>query len=119
MTGKERILKSINHEEPDRVPYDLSGTTVTAITRNAYQKAMAFKGWSTDFNPEVVDPIQQIITPAEENLLKLKSDTRRIGATRILQYEKNKIVEGTQFPFTISMVANGSFIRIPTFISTL
>ena len=94
MTGKERILKSLNHEEPDRVPYDLSGTTVTAITLNAYQKAMTFKGLSTDYNSELVDPIQQIITPIEENLLKLKSDTRRMGATRIFQYEKNKILEG-------------------------
>jgi hypothetical protein len=29
--------------EPDGVPYDLSGTTVTAITINAYQKAIAFR----------------------------------------------------------------------------
>jgi len=94
MTGRERILKSLNHEEPDCVPYDLSGTTVTAITKNAYRKAMTFRGWSTDYNPELVDPIQQIITPTEENLIKLKSDTRRIGATRILQYEKNKIMVG-------------------------
>ncbi len=94
MNGKERIAKALNHEEPDRVPYDLSGTTVTAITKNAYQKAMKFKGLSIDYNPEMVDPIQQIITPIEENLVKLKSDTRRIGATRILEYDKNKIVEG-------------------------
>ena len=94
MTGRERVLKSLNHEEPDHIPYDLSGTTVTAITKNAYQKAMAFRGLSPDYNLELVDPIQQIITPTEENLLKLKSDTRRIGATRILQYEKNKIMEG-------------------------
>jgi len=94
MTGRERVLKSLSHEEPDHLPYDISGTTVTAITRNAYQKAMRFRGWSTGYNPELVDPIQQIITPTEENLLKLKSDTRRIGATRILQYEKNKIMEG-------------------------
>ena len=94
MNGRERILKSLSHAEPDRIPYDISGTTVTAITKNAYQKAMAFRGLSTDYNTELVDPIQQIITPVEENLLILKSDTRRIGATRILQYEKNKIIEG-------------------------
>jgi len=94
MTGKERVLKSLNHEEPDRIPYDLSGTTVTAITKNAYQRAMAYRGLSTEYNPEMVDPIQQIITPIEENLVKLGSDTRRVGATRILQYEKNKIVNG-------------------------
>ena len=94
MTGRERILKSLHHEEPDHTPYDISGTTVTAITKNAYQKAMTYRGLSTEYNPELVDPIQQIITPTEENLLKLKSDTRRIGATRILQYEKNKIIDG-------------------------
>jgi len=93
MNGKERILKTINHREPDRVPYDLSGTTVTAITVKAYQRAMIYRGLSPLYNPELVDPIQQIITPVEENLVKLKSDTRRIGATRILQYEKNKIIE--------------------------
>ena len=94
LTGKERILKSINHEEPDRIPYDLSGTTVTAITKNAYQRAMLFRGLSTEYHQELADPIQQIITPVEENLLALKSDTRRIGATRILKYEQNKIMEG-------------------------
>lgn len=94
MTGKERILATLDHKELDKIPYDLSGTTVTAITKNAYQKAMAFRGLSTDYNPEMVDPIQQIITPVEENLVKLGSDTRRVGATRILQYDKNKIANG-------------------------
>ncbi|MDR1723292.1 MAG: hypothetical protein LBR84_05040 [Tannerella sp.] len=94
MTSRERVLKSLNHEEADCVPYDLSGTTVTAITINAYQKAMKLRGLSTEYNPEIVDHIQQIIIPTEENLVKLKSDTRRIGATRIFQYEKNKRVEG-------------------------
>jgi uroporphyrinogen decarboxylase len=94
MTGKERIQTTLNHSEPDRVPYDLSGTTVTAITQNTYQRAMAYRGLSTDYSPEIIDPIQSIITPTEENLVKLKSDTRRIGATRIFQYEKNKIVDG-------------------------
>jgi len=36
MTGKERVARALNHEEADRIPYDLAGTTVTAITKNAY-----------------------------------------------------------------------------------
>lgn len=96
MTGKERISTTLDHKEPDKIPYDLSGTTVTAITKNAYQKAMAFRGLSTDYNPEMVDPIQQIITPVEENLVKLGSDTRRVGATRILKFDQNKIVNGNK-----------------------
>ena len=94
MNSRERVLKAINHEEPDKVPYDLSGTTVTAITMKAYQNAMTFRGLTTDYNPEIVDPIGNLVTPVEENLFKLKSDTRRIGATRVFQYEKNKIIEG-------------------------
>ena len=94
MKGKERIQTALNHKEPDRVPYDLSGTTVTAITKNAYRRAMAFRGLSTEYSPEIIDPIQQIIIPSEENLQILKSDTRRIGAPRILRYEESKVMEG-------------------------
>ena len=42
MNSRERILKSIQHEEPDRVPFDMAGTTVTAITKNAYLNAFAY-----------------------------------------------------------------------------
>ena len=36
MTSRERILKALRHEEPDRVPFDLSSTPVTGIHRVAY-----------------------------------------------------------------------------------
>jgi len=90
MNSKERIKKSIHHEEPDKVPYDLAGTTVTAITCNAYVNAMNYRGFSTGYQTPVIDPIQQIVTPVEENLVKLKSDTRRIGAQRIPEYKSRK-----------------------------
>lgn len=86
MNSKERVLKSMNHKEPDRVPYDLAGTTVTAITRIAYMNAMNHRNYSNDYQTPVIDPIQQIVTPVEENLIRLKSDTRRIGARRIPGY---------------------------------
>ncbi len=90
MNSKERIHKSIHHQEPDRVPYDLAGTTVTAITRNAYLWAMKFRGLSPEIGDDEIDPIQQIITPGDENLLLLKSDTRRLGAKRIPNYQNVK-----------------------------
>jgi uroporphyrinogen decarboxylase len=102
MTGKERILAAANHIEPDHVPYDLSGTTVTAITKNAYIRAMQYKGLSLKIGSEDIDPIQQIVTPCEENLVLLRADTRRIGAHRIFDYpyaaEKNdNLVKVTDF----------------------
>ena len=94
MNSKERIKKSINHQEPDRVPYDLAGTTVTAITRNAYLRAMKYRGLSPEIGDDEIDPIQQIITPSDENLIYLKSDTRRLGAKRISDYKNSKRVKG-------------------------
>ncbi len=94
MTGRERISRALNHEEADRIPYDLAGTTVTAITKNAYQAAMKARGMSTAYDVDEVDPISQIITPIEENLVSLRSDTRRIGSLRIPEYHSRKRVNG-------------------------
>ncbi len=94
MNSRERVLKSIQHQEPDQIPYDMAGTTVTAITKNAYQNAMKARGMSVEYEYEEVDPISQIVNPIEENLLKLKSDTRRIGAARIPEYHDRKRLTG-------------------------
>jgi uroporphyrinogen decarboxylase len=100
MNSKERIIKSINHQEPDRVPYDLAGTTVTAITKNAYLRAMHYRGLSCEIGDDEIDPIQQIITPGAENLRFLKSDTRRLGAKRISDYQNAKRVSGNRIEVT-------------------
>jgi uroporphyrinogen decarboxylase len=100
MTGKDRIQKALNHQEPDRIPYDLAGTTVTAITRNAYKNAIKHRGLTSETGDDEIDPIQQIVTPHEENLLLLKSDTRRIGAHRIPDYKNIKKVSGNVITVT-------------------
>jgi uroporphyrinogen decarboxylase len=103
MTGKDRIKTVLAHKEADRVPYDLGGTTVTAITKNAYINAMKERGLSTDYEKYEVDPISQIVMPLEENLIRLKSDTRRIGAMRIPEYldrrrmPDNNVMQVTDF----------------------
>jgi uroporphyrinogen decarboxylase len=94
MTSRERIAQALEHREPDRVPYDLSGTTVTGITRNAYVRAMRHRGLSPEIGDAEVDPIQQIVTPREENLALLKSDTRRLGARRLTDYRESRRVTG-------------------------
>jgi len=83
MNSKERTILALKHEEPDRVPYDLGGTTTTAITRHAYVGAMNYRGIKPDIKTGDIDPVQQIITPSESMLDKLHVDTRRIGAQRI------------------------------------
>lgn len=100
MTSRERIDLALRHREPDRIPYDLAGTTVTGISRNAYIKAMEFRGISPDIGDAEVDPIQKIVTPSEGNLVLLGSDTRRIGARRLTDYQENKRVIGKTIEVT-------------------
>ncbi|MBK8883639.1 MAG: hypothetical protein IPN67_15040 [Bacteroidales bacterium] len=88
MTSSQRLDIAINHHEPDRVPYDLAGTTVTGISKKAFLKAMEHRGMPTNYETREIDPIQQIVTPAPETLKLLNTDTRRIGARRIPDYEK-------------------------------
>ncbi len=88
MTSSERLDIALNHKEPDRVPYDLAGTTVTGISKKAFLKAMQFRGLSEEYDRKEIDPIQQIVTPVEETLIQLNADTRRIGARRIPDFER-------------------------------
>ena len=37
MNGRERILAELNHQEPDRVPFELGSTQVTGIDAVAYR----------------------------------------------------------------------------------
>jgi uroporphyrinogen decarboxylase len=88
MTSSERLASTLSHSEPDRVPYDLAGTTVTGISKKAFIRAMEYRGLSTEYDKKEIDPIQQIVTPVSDTLRQLNSDIRRIGARRIPDYEK-------------------------------
>lgn len=77
MNSRERILKSMNHEEPDRIPFDLAGSTWTGITNTAYQNLRKLMGLNSS-EPDWSDVIQQIVIPSEEILTELQVDTRGV-----------------------------------------
>lgn len=41
MNSRERLLKALDHQEPDRVPLDLGSTQVSGIHVVAYQNLIA------------------------------------------------------------------------------
>jgi uroporphyrinogen decarboxylase len=84
MTGKERLKASLDFTEPDRIPFDLGGTTVSTISKTAFLRAAAFRGLSADgiLNTDI-DPIQQIVFPDDETIAALRIDTRRLGLPRL------------------------------------
>ena len=77
MNSRERILKSMNHEVPDRIPFDLAGSTWTGITNTAYQNLRKLMGLNSS-EPDWSDVIQQIVVPSEEILTELQVDTRGV-----------------------------------------
>ena len=77
MNSRERIFKALNHEESDRIPFDLAGTTWTGITNTAYQNLRKYLG-KAESSPEWSDVIQQIVVPSEDILNELKVDTRGV-----------------------------------------
>ena len=44
MIARERVLKALVHEKPDRFPIDLGGSIVTGINAMAYQKLKEHMG---------------------------------------------------------------------------
>jgi len=80
MTSRERVLKALNHEEPDRVPVDLGGSLTNAsIAKKAYSELRKYLGLKGD-KAEVVDVMQQLVRPDEQILKRFGIDVYGIGA---------------------------------------
>lgn len=77
MTPRERVLKAINFQEPDRVPIDLGGFQ-TGMHKRAYEDLLKYLGIEEEI--EILDPVQQLAQPGEEILTKFHVDTRYITA---------------------------------------
>ena len=77
MTSRERCLKALNHEIPDRVPIDLGGFQ-TGIHRAAYVDLLQNLGIEEEI--AILDPIQQLAVPSEHVLQRLRVDTRYVCA---------------------------------------
>jgi uroporphyrinogen decarboxylase len=75
VNSRERIISALNHQEPDKVPFDLAGTTWTGIANVAYQRLYSFLGKDPE-EPLWSDVIQQIVVPSDDILNQLEVDTR-------------------------------------------
>jgi uroporphyrinogen decarboxylase len=74
MTSRERVLRSINHQMPDRVPIDLGATRQSGIAAAAYYHLKAHLGIST---PTRVGDLTQFLAEVEQPVLE------RLGADAV------------------------------------
>jgi uroporphyrinogen decarboxylase len=77
MTSRERVLCTLDHAIPDRVPIDLGGNQ-TGIHKNAYRNLVGYLGITDELR--IMDAVQQLAAPCEQVLERLHVDTRYIHA---------------------------------------
>src|ERR1041384_4489823 len=64
-TSRSRVEAALNHQESDRVPYDLGGTILTGIHQQAYRRLRQYLGLP-EAPIEIEDPIQQLARVHED-----------------------------------------------------
>jgi uroporphyrinogen decarboxylase len=79
-TSRERILAAINHQEPDRVPVDLSATPSSGISAIAYSNLVKHIG-RPDLPVLIYDVVQQLAQPDNQVLDLFGVDVLDIGRT--------------------------------------
>jgi uroporphyrinogen decarboxylase len=77
MTPRERIIKAINHQEPDRVPID-NGGVVSGMHEVAYRNLLDHLGMKDTI--KIYDGVQRLALVKDEVLDLLGVDTRYIYA---------------------------------------
>lgn len=99
MISRERILATIAHREPDKVPIDLGASTVTGISAMAYNKLRQKLGVETP--ARVFDVVQQLAM-VDERI----SDIFRVDAVDL-----NRLFteEMDWYPFTLADGSTGEF----------
>jgi uroporphyrinogen decarboxylase len=75
MNSRERLLTALNHQELDRIPFDLGSTQVTGIHVIAYQRLREYLGLPR-VEPHICDEVQGLALPDDDVIEKLGIDVR-------------------------------------------
>jgi uroporphyrinogen decarboxylase len=86
MESRERVLASLAHREPDRIPLDLGGTVVTGIHRVAYTTLRDYLGLPRS-PVGVGDIVQQLAVVDDDVAARLDVDVRGAGPGSVPVYE--------------------------------
>jgi uroporphyrinogen decarboxylase len=97
MTSCERVFTSLSHREPDRVPLDIGGTTVTGIAVSALYRLLQSR--HIDVPIEITDTVQQTAVPPVDVLSMMRVDTLRIGPDRIRKPNPPSVVDEFYVPW--------------------
>jgi len=78
MTSRERVLATVNHEEPDRVPIVLGVSNATGIKMKPYRELKEMVGIAAEDRYLYDWPELGTAAPDEETLVRLRTDVRGV-----------------------------------------
>jgi uroporphyrinogen decarboxylase len=76
MNSRERVVKSLNYEEPDRIPIDI-GSPVTSFHIESYMELRKYLGFQLN-EVKIIDHVMQTVKAEEDILQRFHSDTRHV-----------------------------------------
>ena len=76
MNSRERILKTLNHQEPDRIPLDLGGTESSGMT--AYSLFNLYNYLDIQADLRIFEPYQYVAYIGDELTTRFKIDTANL-----------------------------------------
>ena len=85
MTSRERIIKALNHEQPDRVPVDLGGSATSGISASVVSRVRRSLGLDKEGDPvKVVEPYQMLGEVAPDLMEALRLDVIGLGGRKTM-----------------------------------
>lgn len=124
MRSRERVLKAMNHEEPDRVPLDLGASTLTGMhASSVYKLRQALKLDAPGTPVKVMDPYQMLGEVGMDLVDALEVDVLPVpAATTVFGYRNEgwkpwQLFDGTPVlvpeAFNTVPEANGDVLMYP------
>lgn len=98
MTSRSRVMQSLNHQEPDRVPIDLGATIVSSITRSAYQDLKKHLGMPLE-EIRMLDYVQQLPYLTDDLMKRFGVDFRMVQLPAATAPGLNLFEDGEYYAF--------------------
>jgi len=76
MAHRERVLRALNHQQPDQIPIDLGGTYASSISLGAYVRLTEYLGLKDE--PQIMRKWASVVKPDEKVLQALDIDVRMV-----------------------------------------
>jgi uroporphyrinogen decarboxylase len=97
MTSRERLVAALEHREGDRVPIDLNGTIVTALTRVPYERLRELLGLPPDPSIEVSHFAMDTVRAKDDVLDHYHVDTRAVGMGVPFGFREQVLPDGSLY----------------------